>query len=73
MTPDEERWPGTNLSRDARRLHERSRQASWTGASIWLRFRALKGEETDARLKRRSDPPDGQTLARPCRSSGRRF
>lgn len=58
MTPDDERELALKLSRDAHRLHERSRQASWIGASTWLRFRALMCEETAARLHRRSDRSD---------------
>jgi len=58
MTPDDERELALKLSRGAHRLHERSRRASWIGASIWLRLRALMCEETAARLHRRSDRSD---------------
>lgn len=53
MTPEEEQELVVKLSRDALRLHERSRQAGWIGASVWLRFRALLAEETAAGLRRR--------------------
>ncbi|WP_313001883.1 hypothetical protein [Brevundimonas sp.] len=58
MTPDDERELALKLSRDALRLRERSRQASWIGTSIWLRFRALMCEETAARLHRHSGRSD---------------
>ena len=54
MTPEDEKALALKLSRDALYLHERSRQAGWIGASIWLRFRALMCEETAARLRRRA-------------------
>lgn len=54
MTPEQERELALKLSRDALYLHERSRTASWLGASIWLRFRALMCEETAVRLRRRA-------------------
>lgn len=54
MTPNEEKELAAKLSRDALLLHDRSRRASWMGASIWLRFRALMCEETAARLRRRA-------------------
>lgn len=53
MTPEDEKALALKLSREALQWHERSRQASWIGASIWLRFRALLCEETAARLRRR--------------------
>ncbi len=54
MTPNEEGQLAEKLSRDALYLHDRSRRASWIGASIWLRFRALMCEEAAARLRRRA-------------------
>ena len=54
MTPEEEQELAVKLSRDALRLHERSRQAGWIGASVWLRFRAVLAEETAAGLRRRA-------------------
>lgn len=52
MTPEEERLWADRLEDQARRLHERSRMASWIGASLVLRFRALWAEEAAVRLRR---------------------
>ncbi len=54
MTPEEERLWAVRLEGRARRLHERSRLASWIGASLLLRFRALWAEEAAVRLRRKA-------------------
>lgn len=54
MTPEEEERLALKLSRDALDLHARSRKASWIGAALWLRFRALLAEETAAGLRRKA-------------------
>lgn len=54
MPPEEERALAVKLSREALSLHQRSRTASWLGASIWLRFRALLAEEAAAGLRRKA-------------------
>lgn len=55
MTPDEERVWAVQLEARARRLHERSRMASWIGASLLMRFQALWAEEMAERLRRKAD------------------
>lgn len=55
MTPEEERLWADRLEGRARRLHERSRLATWIGASLLLRFRALWAEEAAERLRRKAD------------------
>jgi len=54
MTPEEERLWAVRLEDRARRLHERSRAASWIEASLLLRFRALWAEEASRRLRRKT-------------------
>jgi len=54
MTPEKERLWADRLEGRARRLHERSRLASWIGASLVLRFRALWAEEAAVRLRRKA-------------------
>lgn len=54
MTPEEERLWADRLEARARRLFERSRLASWIGASLLLRFRALWAEEAAARLRQKA-------------------
>lgn len=54
MTPEEERLWAVRLESHARRLHERSRMASWIGASLLLRFRALWAEEAAVRLSQKA-------------------
>lgn len=54
MSPEEEEALAMKLSREALGLHQRSRTASWLGASIWMRFRALLAEETAAGLRRKA-------------------
>jgi len=53
MTPEDERLWADRLEGRARRLYERSRLASWIGASLLLRFRALWAEEAAVRLRRK--------------------
>lgn len=54
MTPEDERlWAG-ELEARARQLHQRSRTASWIGASWLLRFRALWAEEAASRLRQKA-------------------
>ena len=54
MTPEEERLWADRLEGSARRLRERSRLASWIGASLLLRFQALWAEEAAVRLRRKA-------------------
>jgi hypothetical protein len=54
MTPEEELLWADRLEDQARRLQERSRMASWIGASLVLRFRALWAEEAAVRLRRKA-------------------
>lgn len=54
MTPEQERHWADRQEDQARRLHERSRMASWIGASLVLRFRALWAEEAAVRLRRKA-------------------
>lgn len=54
MTPEEELLWAVRHEGRAQRLHERSRLASWIGASVLLRFRALWAEEAAVRLRRKA-------------------
>lgn len=54
MTSEDERLWADRLEGRARRLHERSRMASWIGASLLLRLRALWAEEAAVRLRRQA-------------------
>jgi len=54
MTPEQEAALALKLSREALRLHERSRIAGWFGEAVWFRFRALLAEETAEGLRRRA-------------------